>query len=82
MPTMFMDEYEVGVSYPYDDALVVIIGIGPSDVSKILIDMGNSIDIIFNSTLDFLKINNLRLGPINTSLYRFAKSYTVPIGIV
>lgn len=75
---IFIDEDEVGVIYLHDDALVVTLGIRPSKMSRILIDTGSSVNIIFRSTLDSMKIHDLKLGPMDTTLYGFAKSYTFP----
>lgn len=57
--------------YPYDDALVVTLGVGPSEVSRILVDMGSYANIIFKSTLNSMKIEDLMPGQKSTALYRF-----------
>lgn len=51
VPIMFTDKDHVGMNYPHDDMLVVILGVGPSEVSGILIDTSSSADIIFKSTI-------------------------------
>lgn len=79
---MFTNENEVGVNYPHDDALVITLSVGPSEVNKILIDTGSSADIIFKDTLESMKIENLRLDLVDIGLYRFIESYTLPIGTV
>lgn len=79
---MFTNEDEIGMSYSYDDALVVMLGVGPYEVSKILIDTRSSGDIIFKNTLDSIKIEDLRLSLVDTALNGFAKSYILSIGTV
>lgn len=56
---MFTNEDEVGVNYPHDNAFVVTLGVGPSEVSRILVDTSSSADIIFKSMLVFIKIDDL-----------------------
>lgn len=79
---IFIDEDEVGVSYSYDNALLVTLNVGPSKVSEIMIDIGSSKDSIFKYTLNLMNIKYLRLGLVNITLYRFGESYILSIGIV
>lgn len=79
---MFTDEDEAGVHYLHDDAFMVTLVVGPSGVNKILIDTGNSEDIIFKDILNLMKIENLRLGLVDDTLYRFAESYTLHFDII
>ena len=53
----FSDEDKVGTLQPYDDALVVTLKIGGYDVKKVLVDQGNSVEIMY---LDLFKILKLR----------------------
>lgn len=57
---MFIDEVEV--NYLYDDALLVTLEVDSSKISKALIDIGSSADIIVKDTLDSLNIENLKIG--------------------
>lgn len=79
---MFTDEDEVGVNYPHDDTFMVTFSIGPTEVSKILIDIQSSAYIILKDTLDSMKIENLRLGLVDTTMYGFTESHTLPIRTV
>lgn len=82
IPIMFIDENEVGVNYPHDDALVVTLEVRSSKISKTLVDTGSLVDIIFKDTLDTLNIENLKTGPVKTMLYGFAESYIFSLGSI
>ena len=43
----FSNEDKVGIIQPYDDALVVTLGIGGYDVKRVLVDQGSRVEIMY-----------------------------------
>ena len=43
----FSDEDKIGITQPYDDALVVTLRIGGYDVKKVLVDQGSAVEIMY-----------------------------------
>ncbi|XP_073300510.1 uncharacterized protein [Primulina huaijiensis] len=50
------------------------------DVARILIDNGSSVNILFKSTLDQMKVEGFEFEPISTPLYGFAGHAIPPMG--
>ena len=51
-PVSFSEEYAYSVHFPHKDALVVTIHVGGCKVSKILVNRGNSVNILYGNALD------------------------------
>lgn len=49
---LFTEKDAEGISYPHDDALVITLKVATGKETRTLVDIGNSVDIIFKSTLD------------------------------
>ena len=49
---LFTEKDVEDVSYPHDDTLVITLKVPTGKVARTLVDIGNSVDIIFQSTLD------------------------------
>ena len=43
----FSDEDKIGITQPYNDALVVTLRIGGYDVKKVLVDQGSAVEIMY-----------------------------------
>jgi len=56
-PITFSPDDAVGVHAPHNDPLLVVLGIGEYDVTKILIDTGSSVDLIFRETLQKMGVD-------------------------
>ena len=56
-PITFSPDDAVGVHTPHNDPLLVVLGIGEYDVTKILIDTGSSVDLIFRETLQKMGVD-------------------------
>ncbi|XP_073046094.1 uncharacterized protein [Primulina eburnea] len=69
-----------GVVTPYNDAFVVTTTIANYDVARIFIDNGSSVNILFKSTLDQMKMGGFEFEPISTPLYGFAEHVILPLG--
>ncbi|XP_073046089.1 uncharacterized protein [Primulina eburnea] len=54
--------------------------ISMSNVARIFIDNGNSMNILFKRMLDQMKVEGFELKPISTPLYGFARQAIQPLG--
>ncbi|XP_073017772.1 uncharacterized protein [Primulina eburnea] len=61
-----------GIVAPHNDALVVMATVANYDVARIFIDNGSSVNILFKSTLDKMKVEEFEFEPISTLVYEFA----------
>ena len=68
VPIMWTDDDEEGISYPHEDALVIKATVAGTELRRILVDTGSSVDILFKSALDDMGIADLKLEQTNTSL--------------
>ncbi|XP_075499210.1 uncharacterized protein LOC142537591 [Primulina tabacum] len=69
-----------GIVAPHNDALVVTTTVANYDVARIFIDNGSSVNIMFKSTLDQMKVEGFEFEPISTPLYGFAGHAIPPLG--
>ncbi|XP_073291138.1 uncharacterized protein [Primulina huaijiensis] len=69
-----------GIVAPYNDALVVTATIANYDVARIFIDNGSSVNILFKSTLDQMKVEGFEFDSVSTPLYEFAGHAIPPLG--
>ena len=65
---------------PHDDALIVSATIANFNVQRILIDNESSVDILFISAFDKMKIGQDKLHPFHTLLIGFGGNITHPLG--
>ncbi|XP_073019473.1 uncharacterized protein [Primulina eburnea] len=65
---------------PHNDALVVTGTIANYDVARIFIDNGSSVNVLFKSTLDQMKMEGFEFEPVSTLLYGFAGHAILPLG--
>ncbi|XP_073063731.1 uncharacterized protein [Primulina eburnea] len=69
-----------GIVASHNDALVVTTTVANYDVAQIFIDNGSSVNILFKSTLDKMKVEGFEFEPISTPLYGFAGHAIPPLG--
>ncbi|XP_073051366.1 uncharacterized protein [Primulina eburnea] len=69
-----------GVVTPHNDALVVTTTIANYDVARIFIDNRSSVNVLFKSTLDQMKMRGFEFEPVSTPLYGFAEHVILPLG--
>ncbi|KAL2506174.1 Integrase catalytic domain-containing protein [Abeliophyllum distichum] len=67
----------LGISFPYDDALVITGDIADFDVKRALVDTESAANVLSWNTFKELKISTDRLKPINTSLLGFGRATTI-----
>ncbi|XP_018453727.2 uncharacterized protein LOC108824849 [Raphanus sativus] len=72
----------LGIHMPHNDPLLVELGIGDCQVTKILIDTGSSVDLIFRDTLDKMGVDTGSMKPSSRSLTGFTGSSEAMIGTI
>ena len=78
----FSDSDLEGCQYPHEDPLVVRAIVANTTVHRVLIDNGNSDDIIFASAFDKMGIGRGNLEPVNTHLRGFSRENVLPLGSI
>uniref|UniRef100_A0A2N9F8W7 Integrase catalytic domain-containing protein n=1 Tax=Fagus sylvatica TaxID=28930 RepID=A0A2N9F8W7_FAGSY len=71
-----------GVQLPYSDALVITLRIGEFDVKRILIDLGSSVEIMYESLFRGLGLGKKDLSRTEGPLSGFSGETVVPSGKV
>ncbi|XP_073014535.1 uncharacterized protein [Primulina eburnea] len=69
-----------GIVTRHNDALVVTTTIANYDVARIFIDNGSSVNVLFKSTLDQMKMGGFEFEPVSTPLYGFSGHAIPPLG--
>uniref|UniRef100_A0A2N9F216 Uncharacterized protein n=1 Tax=Fagus sylvatica TaxID=28930 RepID=A0A2N9F216_FAGSY len=82
LPITFTEEDARKVVHPHDDALVVTLEIPGYSTRRILIDNGSSVDIIYLTAFQQMRIGKDQLRPIETPLVGFAGTSVYPLGII
>ena len=67
-----MEEDARGIKQPHDDPLVIMLMIKGFNARRILINNGSSVDIIYLSTFQQLKVDPKRLRPFKSPLVSFS----------
>ena len=71
-----------GVKQPHNDPLVIMLNIEGFNTKRILMDNGNSTDIIYLPAFQQLKLDPRRLCPFDSPLISFSEDRVYPKGIV
>ena len=69
----FSEEDARGVKQPHDDPLVIMVMIQGFNTRKVLVDNGISVDIIYLSAFQQLKVDPKRLRPFESPLVNFSE---------
>ena len=78
----FSDSDLEGCQHPHYDPLVVRVVVANKTLHQVLIDNGNSADIIFVSAFDKIGIRREKLEPVNTHLRGFSRENVLPLGSI
>ena len=78
----FMEEDARYLHHPHDDALVVSIRVGDYNTHRVLVDNGNSVDILYYLTFQQMRIGREQLIPTNAPLIGFGGTRVHPLGAV
>ena len=76
----FSEEDARRLHHPHDDALVVSVRVGEYNVHRMLVDNGNSADILYYPAFQQMGINRARLTPANAPLVGFGGTKMLPLG--
>ena len=68
--------------HPHDDALVISVWVGEYNMHQMLVDNGNSADILYYLMFQQMGINRARLTPTNAPLVDFGGSRVLPLGAI
>ncbi|GFZ20946.1 hypothetical protein Acr_29g0001080 [Actinidia rufa] len=79
-PISFTNDNLRGLHFPHDDVLVISPIIANFNIQRILVDNGSSVDILFISAFDKMKISRDRPHPFHTPLVGFGGSAISPLG--
>ena len=74
----FLKEDARGVKQPHDDPLVIMIMIEGFNTRRVLVDNGSSMDIIYLSAFQQLKVDPKRLRPFESPLISFSGDKVYP----
>ena len=78
----FLEEDARRLHHPHDDALVISIRVRDYNTHRVLIDNGNSVDILYYPAFQQMRINRERLVPTNAPLVGFGGTRVFPLGAV
>lgn len=68
--------------HPHDDVLVIPLCISNTNVRRILVDNGSSINIIYKEAFDRIAVRSVQVKPISIPLTDFIGIAIMPIGSV
>ena len=77
-----MEEDARRLHHPHDDALVVSIRVGNYNVHRMLVDNGNSADILYYPAFQQMGIDRTQLIPTNALLVSFGGTRVLPLGAI
>ena len=78
----FLEEDARRLHHPHDDALVISIRVRDYNTHRVLVDNGNSVDILYYPAFQQMRINRERLVPTNAPLVGFRGTRVFPLGAV
>uniref|UniRef100_A0A1J3HXG1 Retrovirus-related Pol polyprotein from transposon opus n=1 Tax=Noccaea caerulescens TaxID=107243 RepID=A0A1J3HXG1_NOCCA len=79
---VFRESDTHGLHTPHNDPLVIELMIGDCDVSRILIDTGSTVDLIFEETLRKMELQGYRIKPNKKPLTGFSGETTMTVGTI
>ena len=78
----FSEEDARRLHHPHDDALVVSLRVGDYNMHWVLVDNGNSADILYYPAFQQMRIDREQLVPVNAPLVGFGGTRVFPNGVV
>ncbi|XP_010451522.1 PREDICTED: uncharacterized protein LOC104733657 [Camelina sativa] len=70
------------VNFPHNDPLIIELHVGESEVTRIMVDTGSSVNVIFRDVLDKMEVNNREIKPSIRPLTGFDGNYMMTSGII
>ncbi|CAL8995965.1 unnamed protein product [Prunus brigantina] len=81
-PITFSEEEEEGIIYPHDDPMIIRAEIADYDVSRVLIDTGSSVNVIFADAFRGLGVADSMVNRQITPLLSFSGDLVQPVDSV
>ena len=81
-PITFSPDDTEGIHVPHNDPLLGVLGIGEYDVTKVLVDTGSSVDLIFRGTLQKMGVDLDEIKPSSRTLTGFNGSSETILGTI
>ena len=81
-PIFFTDEDLANINLPHVEPLVIKLRIGDAVVSRVLVNGGNSLDVIFKNALKRMGVVEELIQPVSTHIYAFNGTRVKPIGTI
>ena len=78
----FSEEDARRLHHPHDDALIASIRVGDYNVHRVLVNNGNSADILYNPAFQQIGIDRAQLIPMNAPLVGFGGIRVFLLGAV
>ena len=78
----FLEEDARRLHHPHDDALVISIRVRDYNTHRVLVDNGNSVDILYYPAFQQMRINRERLVLTNAPLVGFGGTRVFPLGAI
>lgn len=80
--TIFTDNDAQSVNFPHNDPLVIEIIVADCEVSRVLIDTGSSVNLIFQENLQKMELRGYMHKPKTRPLTSFAGETTLSVGTI
>ena len=78
----FMDEDTERIHHPHDDAIVITLLIVDYTTRRVLVDNGNSADILYYPAFQQMRLGRDQLRPVNSPLVGFSGMKVQPVGTI
>ena len=78
----FSEEDKVGTTQPHEDALLITLRIGGYDVKRVMVDGGNTVEIMYPDLYKGLKLKLEDLMPYGSPLMSFDGKLVIPKGMI
>jgi len=78
----FLDDDYEGISWPHNDALMVTLTIANHNVHRILVDNGSSVDLLYWSAFEKLKLSRDKIISVHFSLMGFKGEWVHSLGSI
>jgi len=72
----------IGLDSPHNDSLVITLTIGDFNVERVLVDKGSTLDIIFLTTLQEMKVGMTQIVPTLRPVLGFFGETTMTLGTI
>ena len=71
-----------GIRQLHDDPLVIMLTIEGFNTRRVLVDNGSSVDVMYITAIQQMKLDPKRLKPFGSPLVNFSRDHVYPKGII